>query len=393
MQRLAALDGPASEPPSKRQALERAAPVLAAFVAIKLLALAVLMASATASGRDMHRLLTSWDAQWYAGIARDGYGFVRIHEDGRLLSDYAFFPLYPLLERLVAQVTGLPHVDAGLVVTWLASLAAACGIFAVADHLYGRRVGALVTVLWAALPVSIVSSMAYSESLFTAIAAWSLYAVLTERWVWAGLLACLAGMARPVGAAVVAAVVVAVLLRGCRVIRGDLPGPISRSTVPRLVLAAVVAPLGWFGYVGWVGWRTGNPTGYFTVSGDWGNTVDGGSAFANWIGAFLVTSDFLLGVVICLGLALLGWLFVLCIRERQPLPLLIFFGALILVALTTSGYFGSKPRYLLSAFPLLMPIALWLARRSLPVVISVLGLMIASTAVYGSFWLLGPGPP
>ncbi len=376
-----------------RVALERVAPALGAFVALKLLGLLVLNAFANNAGRDAHRLLVWWDGQWYEGIARDGYGFVRIHDDGRLLSDYAFFPLFPLLERLVAQVTGFSYVDAGLVVSWVSSLAAAWGIFAVVDHLYGRRVGVLVTVLWAALPVSIVQSMAYSESLFTALAAWSMYAVLTERWLWAGLLACLAGLTRPVGAAVVAAVVVAVLLKGFRAVRGDPPGSTSRSMVPRLVLAAVVAPLGWFGYVGWVGLQTGNPTGYFAVTSDWGNTVDGGSAFATWVWAFLASSDFFLGVAICLGLALLGWLFWLCVRQRQPLPLLIFTGALILFALTTSGYFGSKPRYLLPAFPLLLPIALWLARRSLPVVISVLGLMAVSAAVYGGFWLLGPGPP
>lgn len=393
MQRSVVVGEPASITSSIRRASQRAAPAVGAFVAVKLLGLATLTAFATAVDQRAHHVLTSWDAQWYAGIARDGYGFVRVHDDGRLLSDYAFFPLYPFLERVVAQVTGLPYVDAGLAVSWLASVAAAWAIFAVADQLYGRRAGLLVTVLWAALPVSIVQSMAYSESLFTALAAWSLYAVLTERWLWAGLLACLAGMTRPVGAAVVAAVVVAVLLKGLRIVREDPSGPTSRSTLPRLVLAAVLAPAGWFGYVGWVGLQTGSPTGYFTVTSHWGNTVDGGSAFAAWISEFLVSADFLLGVTICLGLALLGWLFALCVQDRQPLPLLVFSGLLILVALSTSGYFGSKPRYLLPAFPLLMPVALWLARRSLPVVLSVLGLLATASAIYGGVWRLGPGPP
>lgn len=90
--------------------------------------------------------------------------------------------------------------------SWVASLAAAWGIFAVADHVYGRRAGVCAVLVWAVLPVGIVQSMAYSESLFTALAAWSLYAVLTGHWLTAGLLASLAGLTRPVGAAVVAAV-------------------------------------------------------------------------------------------------------------------------------------------------------------------------------------------
>ena len=35
---------------------------------------------------------------------------------------------------------------------------------------------------------------------------------------------------------------------------------------------------------------------------------------------------------------------------------------LVVLALTTSGYFGSKPRYLLPAFGLLLPLAVRLAR-------------------------------
>ena len=78
----------------------------------------------------------------------------------------------------------------------------AWALFLIGDRLYGRRAGICLAVLWAALPVGIVQSMAYSESLFTALAAWSLWAVLDRRWVLAGVLASCAGLTRPVGAAV-----------------------------------------------------------------------------------------------------------------------------------------------------------------------------------------------
>ena len=64
-----------------------AAPALLALAAIRIVGLAVLACWSWATGRDAHRLLVSWDAQWYGAIASDGYGFVRVHEDGRLLSD------------------------------------------------------------------------------------------------------------------------------------------------------------------------------------------------------------------------------------------------------------------------------------------------------------------
>ncbi|WP_432040176.1 hypothetical protein [Streptomyces cucumeris] len=66
------------------------------------------------------------------------------------------------------------------------------------DH----RTALLTVALWATTPVSIVQSMAYSESLFTAIAAWALCFALQEQWVPAGVLACAAGLTRPVGISV-----------------------------------------------------------------------------------------------------------------------------------------------------------------------------------------------
>ena len=376
-----------------RIALRRAAPALLAFAAVRALGLAVLGAFAVSSGRPAHHLLVSWDGQWYEGIARDGYGFVRVHEDGRILSDYAFFPLYPMLERLVAEATGIGYVDAGLVISWSASVFAAWGIFAIADHLNGPRVGVLATVLWAAVPVGIVTSMAYSESLFTALAAWSLYATLTGRWVYAGALASLAGLTRPTGLAVIAAVIVPAALTELRRRRGSMPAPTSGPWSRQPLVGALIAPLGWLAYVGWVGVQLGTPTGYFDVTARWGNSFDGGFAFAQWVAGLLASQDFVLGLLVCLGVAVLVWPVALCIRQGQPMPLLIFAGCLVVLALTTSGYFGSKPRYLLPAFPLLFPLAAWLARQRIILVAAVVTLVVATSVVYGGVWLLGSGPP
>lgn len=341
---------------------------------------------ASFSGKDAHRLLVSWDAQWYKGIAENGYGFVRIHEDGRELSDYAFFPLFGLLERGVSAATGLTAVDAGLLVSALSSLFAAGGIFAIGNHLHGGRVGVVLTVVWASLPIGIVTSMAYSEATFTALAAWSLHAVLTHRWLLAGLLATLAGLTRPIGVAVVVAVVVAAVVV-------LLDHKTSDRRRWRVLVGACVAPLGWLGYVAWVGLETGSPLGYFEVAGQWGNGFDGGVAFSLWIWDFLSSPSFALGLLLCAGVATLGWLFVLCVRARIPLPLLVFCGVLLFLTLTTSGYFGSKPRYLLPAFPLLLPVAIVLARQSSRRLVSILVVMASASAAYGAFWLHGPGPP
>jgi hypothetical protein len=361
------------------------------FVAVRLVVLGALVVAAREHGRGAHRILVAWDGQWYRGIAENGYGLLRSH-DGRTLSDFAFFPLYPLLERALSVLTGLRYVDSGLVISAGASVAAAWGIFAVTDHGYGPRVGVVVTVLWAAVPVGVVQSMAYTESLFTALAAWSLYAVLTGRWAAAGLLACAAGLTRPVGITVAAAVMVPAVVHLVRSREGRT-GPPAWLLEPSALAGALIAPMGALGYLGWVGHERGALSGYFDVTSGWGNGFDGGAAFARWTWGLLTGPVPAAGALVVTGLAVLVVLCWMCLLDRQPLPLLVFTGLLVLLAFTTSGYFGSKPRYLLPAFPLLIPVARRLAVRPVWATTAVLAGLTTVAAVYGAAWLLGPGPP
>ncbi|MGA4842869.1 glycosyltransferase family 39 protein [Streptomyces sp. G45] len=363
-----------------------AATALAVYAAVRALGLAALAAWCAGTGKSPHTLLTArWDSLWYTRVAEFGYGWEVRLPDGSVHSNLAFFPLLPWLERAVSALTPLGYADAGLVVSWVASLVAAAGIFAVADHVYGRRAGVCAVALWAVLPVGVVQSMAYSESLFTALAAWSLYAVLTGRWLAAGALAALAGLTRPVGGAVVLALWAAAAVAVRRAGRVEW----------RLALGALLAPLGAAAYVLWVGHRTGGGLfGYLDVQEGWGNGFDGGYAFAKFIGAkFTSVPGALAGLGLIVGVGLLIWLYVVGVRQRQPLPLLVYTGVVLVLALCAAGYFGSKPRLLMPAFPLLFPLAVALARLRTPRSAAVLGGAAVLSAVYGAFWLNGSGPP
>ncbi|MGV9454291.1 mannosyltransferase family protein [Streptomyces sp. NPDC003635] len=443
--------------------VRRAAPALLGYAAVRALGLLTLALWSAARDKSAYTLLTArWDSLWYTRVAELGYGYEVRLPNGDVHSNLAFFPLLPWLERMIAAVTPLSAADAGFLVSALASLAAAWGIFAVADHVHGRRAGFFAVLLWAVLPVGIVQSMAYSESLFTALAAWSLYAVLTGRWLTAGTLALLAGLTRPVGLAVVAAVWVAGIASfvrerratptepahpelvpdhdevptggahrvaspgehgsaapadrahrvasfegGGSVAPGDraqgpgyAPSPVGGPTPPgasrvRRALGMLLAPLGAAGYVLWVGHDTGKgPLGYLEVQAGWRNGFDGGLAFARFVAdKFTSFPSALAGFGLLVGVGLVVWLYVVCVRQGQPLPLLVYAGVVTALALCASSYFGSKPRLLLPAFPLLLPLALALARARPRGSALVVVLIAVGSALYGAFWLNGSGPP
>ncbi|MDK1472477.1 glycosyltransferase family 39 protein [Streptomyces sp. 549] len=372
-------------------AVRRAAPALALYTAIRALGVAVLFVWSGFTGRNPWVLLSErWDSLWYTRIAEHGYAFAVQAPDGRHLSSMAFFPLFPWLEQTVSAVTRLSAPHAGLLVSLLASVAAAWGIFALADRTYGRRAATVLVVLWAALPVGIVQSMAYSESLFVALAAWSLYAAVTHRWITAGLLASLAGLTRPVGLAVAAALLVAAFC-AWRTARPAVPPAPGRRA--RAVLGCLIAPLGAASYILWVGWERGALFGYLDVQGEWGNGFDAGIAFARFVAASMGAGAWA-GVLVLLAVVLLSvWPHWLGLRQRVPVPLVVYSAVVTLLAVGASGYFGSKPRLLLPAFPILFPLALALARARPARAATLLTVLVALSAAYGAFWLNGSGPP
>ncbi|MFF9084127.1 hypothetical protein ACF1BR_31010 [Streptomyces rubiginosohelvolus] len=386
--------GPAPRTPGGSRvaaAFRAAAPALAVYTAARALGLLVFWAAASAAGKDpLGPLSGRWDSVWYQRIAEHGYRYTVTLPDGSVHSDLAFFPLLPALERAVSAVTPLTLGGAGLLVAWTAGLLAAWGIFAVGSQLRGRRTGVVLAALWGVYPTAFVQSMAYTETLFTALAAWALYAVLKGRWIVAGALCVLAGLTRPSAAALIAALAITAAVTLVREYRDELrAGPVLRRNA-RMIAGVALAPLGWLAYVVFVAVREGSPVAYFDVQAQWGNNIDGGRALA----AFIAGLPWPAALGLCAALGLLGWLVVLCVRQRQPLPVLVYAITIVVISLIGAGYFGSRPRLMMPAFPLLLPPAVALLRlRTTGRTAAVLAALACASAAYGAWTLLGAGPP
>ncbi|MFF2368838.1 hypothetical protein ACFVU0_39845 [Streptomyces sp. NPDC058122] len=360
-----------------RTALRHAAPALTAYAAVRLTGLLTLALWAHRRHHGVWPILAAqWDAHWYLGIADHGYA--RHLGTAFDANNLAFFPLYPVLVKAVAAVTPGTRASTGLAIAVVCSFVAAWGVHAVGSHLHGRRAGVLLTVLWAALPVGLVQWMGYTESLFTAFAAWALYATLTGRLLWAASLAALAGLTRPTGVAVAAAVAVAALLS------------LRRGFSVRALAAVVLAPAGWLAYVGWVGHRLGRWDGYFAVQRLWHNEWDGGAETVRRLREVLAqnSSPELFLVMVTATLLAAVALYALSVGDRQPLPLLVFTGILLLIVLGSGGVYFPRARFLLPGFPLLLPLALYLARASRRLRTLFLTAAVLGSAYCGAYMVL-----
>ncbi|MDH6124218.1 hypothetical protein [Kitasatospora sp. GP82] len=369
-----------------------AAPALLGYAAVRAVGLAFLaLWDAKHGTHSLHRLSTMWDAYWYQDIAVHGYAGSRpVPGPHGPYQAYAFFPVYPMLVRLVWWVLPLPVNYAALLVAWAGAVLAAWGIFAVAAGLYGRRTGVIAAALWGVTPYAVVENMAYSELLFTAFAAWSMYAAVTHRWLWAGTLSTLAGLTRPTGVAVAAAVGIGALgtLAAHRWHRRGARAAQPGEAWGRPLLGMTVAPLGFAAFIAWVGVQKGSWDGYFRVQEAWESHFDYGRSTFEVLRSMLVDASpvWLTDVVVAGTLAASVLLFVISVLQRQPLTLLVFSGVVLLLALGDAAYFNSRARFLLPAFALLLPVAAGLARlRTRGAAAAVLGFAALCSAGYGGY--------
>ena len=291
------------------------------------------------SGGPILSSLTSWDGWWYLGIARSGYHAAPLAGQ---YHDYAFFPLYPALVRVLSIAT--PAFD-GLIAVLLSNV-----LFLVALWLLYRLTREVLDeerALWSAVllclfPFSWVFSMAYGESLFLALSLGSLLAAERGRAGWACVLASLAGLTRLPGVLLV--VPLALILW-------------RRAPDRRALAWLVVVPVGAALFALYVGQLTGSLSAYGAAQSAWGRSGAGAAAAGGQsLGANL---DPMLATFL---VTLLVYVFLLVYLRPDRIPLAYaLIPILTLASVFASGNLQSIGRLGMVAFPYLWVVA---GRRS-----------------------------
>lgn len=316
-----------------------------------------------------------WDGEHYVALAMGGY----LHPPDNVSP--AFFPLYPLLVRSFAELFGGPiskealSIWAPLVSLTLLPLALYF-IYHIALEDFDERVAKGTVLILAFFPTTFFLNAAYTESLFLALSAGSLWAMRVRRDL---LLACvLAGFAaatRNVGVFLVAPLMY------------EWIKDIERFRWRGIYL--LLAPGGLLAYMGYLWGRFGDPLLFYSAQESWGRQATGplDTAGRAWVSAVegagrLLDPDLwahpslsnvanqLAGASNFFNLAFFVFAGVLLLAGSRYLPLsLTFYGLLLVAPATLFGTPGSPlmgtPRYVLVAFPMFIVLALLFRNRLL----------------------------
>lgn len=260
--------------------------VLTAFIITRMMVCTVVLFSMiqlpVLSGEGLWRLdtqnliqdgLTRWDSGWYIEIAQNGYSGDTV----------AFFPLYPVLIRLLTKITGSDSIS-GLLIANLSFFIALFYLYAITKQDYDDDTASRAVFYIAAAPSAFFFSTVYTESLFLLFVTAGFYYARNSKW----LLACLAGMLA--SATRVTGVLVGVFIlfeafwqKGIRF----FPKPWSvRSQIDLLrkdigiipqtkkgIIAAIFSVSGLVAYMAYLYRKFGDPLAFLHVQESWGRSV------------------------------------------------------------------------------------------------------------------------
>jgi len=287
--------------------------------------------------------LTIWDGTWFLRAVRHGYPVHLPMAHGHVIQNpIAFFPMFPLVVRAL-HATGLDPGVAALVVSGVTGATAVLAVGFLARRIAGDEAGKRAALLFAVFPGTFVFSFAYSEGIVVTCVGFGLIALLDRRWWLAGLLGAVATAASPLALAFV----VSCAWSGI--------GAAWKARRPWPLIAPLLAPLGFVAYMAYLWRHTGQLMAWrLTERGGW-------KSYPSLIYPLRIVWKFvrdpvsptITGQILFAGtvVAVIG--VVLMVRERQPMPVLLY-GICAVASAAVSQPVGLRPRFLMLAFPMVI---------------------------------------
>lgn len=280
-----------------------------------------------------------WDAVHYLQIATQGYWGTNM----------AFFPLYPLLIRLVGALAG-NHLIAGLLISSACFFFGLLYLYKLLEHEYDRAVSRRAIFYVSIFPTAVYFTAVYTESLFFMLTVASFYYMRARMWWIAGFVGFLAALTRVEGVLLVVPFIMEWKTeeRAGRADRADLA-------------AAGLIPLGLLLYMAYLWVLRADPL-YFShvqvhwnrhLAWPWVSVMNAVGKIQHAANPLVVANQSLeiAFTVLIIAVLLAGW------HSLRP-SYIAYMALSILVPMSTSNLM-SMPRFALVLFPMFAILARW----------------------------------
>ena len=308
-----------------------------------------------------------WDAPHYIDIAKNWY-----QTEGDASNLIVFFPLYPLLIKLVALLFK-NYVVSALVVSNIAYAVAAYYLYALVRLDYSRKNALRAVFYFSIFPTAYFLHAGYTESLFIALSTASFYYARKENWLASAVFGSFASATRISG----------ILLLPSLVLEYLLQKRFQLKQIRREFLWLAIIPLGLLVHVGINYALFGNPFQFMQVL-----SVHWGKHFAfPWTGFLSAWGRMLWGspsgrimtgaAEVAFGIVSFAFAIYALVRQRISYG---FYAVATSLLVTSTSYWQGIPRYSLAIFPMFLALSSFERRSEINY-----GIMFISLLLYGLF--------
>jgi Gpi18-like mannosyltransferase len=282
----------------------------------------------------------NFDGEHYLSIAKDGYH----------LAEQAFFPLYPLLIKLMGGGVWL-----GLLISNTSFFLALVGLFKLLRIDYSQKIAKLAIILILIFPTSFYFGAVYTESLFLCFIVWSFYFYRKGNFLYSSILGMLASGTRVVGI-ILLPIYLLELYK-------------NKVKWSKKHLWLLLIPLGLASYMVYLGRVYGDPLMFLNSLPAFGEQRSSvpillpqviyryvfkilpSLNYSYFAGTFTTVMEFVIGVMFLI-ISVISFF-----KLKLSYSLFLVLGYLVP---TLSGSFSSLPRYVLVLFPAFLLFSLWL---------------------------------
>jgi len=287
-----------------------------------------------------------WDAGWYMLIAEGGYSYT----PGEA-SSVQFFPLYPLLAKVLAPFAG-GVLTAGYLTSNAALLLASIYLYRLVKEDFSPETAKKAVLFMLISPASFFFSIFYTEGLFLMLTVSSLYYARRGRWFVSSALGFLLSLTRPVG--VLISVPLAIEYLGLKLTGRGFE---ARGKVGADALNILLVPLGLLSYMGYLHLRFKDALAFVHTRAAWGMQFTPVFTTLSNLRYTAFYNAVFLGSV---AAAALLTAYMLKVKLR---PSYVVYSCLLLFVYLSTGIMDAIIRYVSSIFPLYISLSL-LAERN-----------------------------
>ena len=274
----------------------------------------------------------------------DGVHYLRLAQEGytNLQFTQAFFPVYPILIKLVSFVTVGNFLIAGLLISNISFFFALLLFYKLIREQYNQNIALWSSIFLISFPTSFFFGSVYSEGLFFLLIIGSFYLLELKKILLASVVGAFASATRLVGVFLAPAL-----------IRGNY----LWSLLPLLII-----PIGLVGYSIYLQVEFGDPLYFLTAQNVWGQErstqiVLLPQVFFRYLKILLTSSGLPLLTSVFELTATVFAIVVLILATKKVQREWLIFSWIAVITPTLTGTLASMPRYILIAFPIYIVLA------------------------------------